>query len=45
MRQVGPEAQAVRVIVDDAEQPEAAIPLTDDHRDHGVEVLVPSAGR
>jgi cellobiose phosphorylase len=45
VRQVGPETPAVRVIVDGAEQPDAAIPLSDDRRDHGVEVLVPAAGR
>ena len=44
VKRVGPEAQTVRVIVDGAEQPDATIPLSDDHRDHGVDVLVPAAG-
>ena len=43
VRRAGSEAKAVRVTVDGVEQPDAAIPLADDHRDHDVEVLVPAA--
>jgi cellobiose phosphorylase len=45
VKQVWLEAQAVRVTVDGTEQPDAAIPLADDHQDHTVEVLVPAASR
>jgi cyclic beta-1,2-glucan synthetase len=39
----GPEATTVSVTVDGAAQPDAAIPLVDDHREHDVEVLVPAS--
>ena len=43
VRRAAPEAKTVSVTVDGVEQPDAAIPLVDDHRDHDVEVLVPAA--
>ncbi len=39
-RAAGEATQPVRVIVDGQEQPEAAIQLVDDHREHAVEVTV-----
>ncbi len=43
VRHAGLEARRVSVIVDGVEQPDSAIPLVDDHRDHLVEVFVPPA--
>jgi cellobiose phosphorylase len=39
----GPEVTTVSVTVDGAVQPDAAVPLVDDHREHTVEVLVPAS--
>jgi hypothetical protein len=39
----GPQATTVSVTVDGVAQPDAAIPLVDDHLEHAVEVLVPAS--
>jgi cyclic beta-1,2-glucan synthetase len=40
IRRIGAQGEAVRVVLDGAERPDARVPLIDDHREHTVEVTL-----